>query len=263
MSVAALEHRFHQDRGPSPEVSPRKLTLQYLPPALFQCQNRSEWRNRPSSSPNSLAIVRRRYILKPYKVMSAGSSKMPLWGSNLPPDWVRWTQYNKPRFRFTELLTSRRCFFWQARVSLSEFSAARRVWMGRSFVIIPNPVGWIIPCHGGVLWNDSTHTLQEFSLHLQLGCHHSMWSSSGSSGALATPLFTTTVTQQRLTGTLDWIKSRAWNSQLEKVLGFKICDNLEYSPRAEPMIMDTFPAEDHGTQWPLREMLHIQNVATY
>ena len=50
-----VDHRMHQHRSAS--LSPRKSTFQYLPPALLQCQNRSEWRNPPSSSPNSLTIV--------------------------------------------------------------------------------------------------------------------------------------------------------------------------------------------------------------
>ena len=55
MCVTLSEPRFHQARGPSPEVSPRNLAVLYVPETIPERQNPCESRNAPSSSPNSLA----------------------------------------------------------------------------------------------------------------------------------------------------------------------------------------------------------------
>ena len=57
MFVAAGEPRFHQARGPSPEVSHGQKAVLYVAETIPERQNACDGRNAPSSSPNSIAKV--------------------------------------------------------------------------------------------------------------------------------------------------------------------------------------------------------------
>ncbi len=80
------EPRFHQTRGPSPEVSHGQKAVLYVPETIPERQNPCESRNAPSSSPNSIAIsvgVQAETIQGNVGL----SSKMPLRGDETYP-WV-------------------------------------------------------------------------------------------------------------------------------------------------------------------------------
>ena len=90
--VAGVQHRSHHPRGPSPEISPRILKLWDHSQIPSKRWDQRRCRNRPTISPRGLV---KSYVVRPSVVgwadmlesilrKSAGSSKMPLRGENIP-----------------------------------------------------------------------------------------------------------------------------------------------------------------------------------
>ena len=86
MYVPVSEPRFHQARGPSPEVSHGQKAVLYVPETIPERQNPCGRHTPPSSSPNSLAIIPG-VQAETIQGNVGCSSKMPLRGDNVLAKW--------------------------------------------------------------------------------------------------------------------------------------------------------------------------------